>query len=199
MIPSAYLPKSEVVYIPSASALVTSVGARTGDLVGGATVLTLATGSPYVTANLTAHQAGQARRGMSATIVAASPRLTARGTVTRIGSLPPVGGPPSRGYPVLVKPGRALPQRMIGASVRLTLHAPVTSEPVLTVPVAAIASSGRGDAAHVVVLRRGRRIRVAVITGPTADGLVAVQPARRGALRAGDHVLIGAGRWPPSR
>ncbi len=80
VIPSAYLPRSEVVFIPSASALVTAVGARVGDLVGGAAVLTLATGSPYVTADLTAHQAAEARLGMPATIVAASPRLTARGS-----------------------------------------------------------------------------------------------------------------------
>ena len=149
-IPSAYLPRSEVVFIPSRSALVTSVGARTGDLVGGSVVLTLATGDPYVTADLTGHQAAQARRGMSATIVAASPPLTARGTVTRVGSLPPVGGPPLHGYPVLVKPRRSLPQRMIGASVRLTLRARVTSEPVLTVPVAAI-NHGRAD--HVVKMK----------------------------------------------
>jgi multidrug efflux pump subunit AcrA (membrane-fusion protein) len=189
-IPSAYLPRSEVVFIPSRSALVTSVGARTGDLVGGSVVLTLATGDPYVTADLTGHQAAQARRGMSATIVTASPALSARGTVTRVGSLPPVGGPPLHGYPVLVKPRRSLPQRMIGASVRLTLRAPVTSEPVLTVPVAAI-YHGRAD--HVVKMNAGRRVRVAVVTGPTADGLVAVQ---RGTLRPGDHVLIGVGQWP---
>jgi len=208
-IPSAYLPRSEVVFIPSRSALVTSVGGRVGDLVGGSAVLTLATGDPYVTADLTAHQAALARRGMSASIVAASPPRTARGTVTRIGSLPPVGGPPPRGYPVLVKPRRALPQSMIGASVRVTLAAPVTSEPVLTVPVAAIVSTGHGlanhglanhgGAGHVVVLRKGRRVRVEIFTGPTADGLVAVQPAKPGTLRSGDRVLIGVGRWPPSR
>lgn len=203
-IPDAYLPRSEVVFVPSRSALVTSVGARTGDLVGGSAVLTLATGDPYVTADLTAHQAAQAHRGMSATIVAASPALTARGTVTRIGSLPPVGGPPLHGYTVLVKPRRALPQRMIGANVRLTLRAPVTGEPVLTVPVAAIASARTGPASHgragqVIELRAGRRIRVAVVAGPTADGVVAVQPVRRGTLRPGDHVLIGVGRWSPTR
>lgn len=195
-IPSAYLPRSEVVFIPSRSALVTLVGARTGDLVGGSVVLTLATGDPYVTADLTGHQAAQARRGMSATIVAASPPLTARGTVTRVGSLPPVGGPPPHGYPVLVKPRRSLPQRMIGASVRLTLRARVTSEPVLTVPVAAI-NHGRAD--YVIKMKAGRRVRVAVVTGPTADGLVAVQPVRRGTLRPGEHVLIGVGRWPQNR
>lgn len=198
-IPSAYLPRSEVVYIPSRSALVTSVGGRVGDLVAGAAILTLATGAPYVTADLTGYQAAQARTGMAASIVAASPALRARGTVTRIGSLPPVGGPPLHGYPVLVKPGRALPQRMIGASVRLTLEAPVTSEPVLTVPVAAIVPATHGRTAHVFVQRGGIRVKVAVVTGPTADGLVAVQAVRHGLLRPGDRVLIGAGRWPPSR
>jgi HlyD family secretion protein len=198
-IPSAYLPRSEVVYIPSRSALVTSTGGRVGDLVAGAAILTLATGAPYVTADLTGQQAAQARTGMSASIAAASPALRARGTVTRVGSLPPVGGPPLHGYPVLVKPVRPLPQRMIGASVRLTLEAPVTSEPVLTVPVAAIVPPAHGRTGHVVVLREDTRVKVAIVTGPTADGLVAVQPARHGALRPGDRVLIGAGQWPPSR
>jgi len=193
VIPSAYLPRREVVFIPAKSALVTSVRGRVGDLVDGSAVLTLATGAPYVTADLTAHQASQARRGMPASIVAASPALTATGTVTRIGSLPPVGGPPAHGYPILVRPARALPQRLIGAQVRLTLEAPVTTEPVLTVPVAAFVPAGHGHAGHVTVVRAGKRIKVPVLTGPTADGLVAVQPVHHGALRPGDHVLIGVG------
>jgi len=199
VIPSAYLPRREVVFIPAASALVTSVHGRVGDLVGASVILTLATGAPYVTADLTAHQASQARRGMPASIVAANPGLTARGTVTRLGSLPPVGGPPLHGYPILVRPAKALPQRLIGAPVRLTLRPPVTAEPVLTVPVAAFVSAGHGRAGYVTVIRAGRRVKVRVLTGPTADGLVAVQPVRQGAIRPGDHVLIGAGRWPPSR
>jgi len=199
VIPSAYLPRSEVVFIPSRSALVTSADFRVGDLVGGSAVLTLATGAPYVTADLTAHQASQARRGMPASIVAASPALSSRGTVTRVGSLPPVGGPPPGGYPILIRPARPLPQRMIGARVRVTLEAPVTAEPVLTVPLAAFVPTGHGHAGHVTVLKKGRRVSVRVLTGPTADGLVAVQPERQGTLRPGDHVLIGAGQWPPNR
>jgi multidrug efflux pump subunit AcrA (membrane-fusion protein) len=192
-IPSAFLPRREVVFIPSTSALVTSVRGRVGDLVGGSVVLTLATGAPYVTANLTAHQASQARKGMPASIVGANPGFRALGTVTRIGSLPPVGGPPPQGFPILVKPARALPQRLIGARVRLTLKVPVASEPVLTVPLSAFVSSGHGPAGHVTVLRAGRRVTVRVLTGPTADGLLAVQPVPQGALKPGDHVLIGAG------
>src|SRR6266851_1369881 len=196
---SAYLPRSEVVFIPAKSALVASVAARVGDLVGNSVVLTLATGNPYVSGVLSQHQAAQARRGMSAKMVAASPRLTVRGMVIRIGTLPTRDGPPAGGYPVLVRPRRALPQRMIGARVRLTLIAPVTSAPVLIVPVAAILAAGHGRAAHVVKLTAGHRVRVAVLTGPTADGLVAVQSVRRGELRPGDRVLIGVGPWPPSR
>lgn len=198
VIPSAYLPRSEVVFIPAASALVTSVAARVGDLVGNSAVLTLATGNPYVSAVLSQHQAAQARRGMPARIVTANPQLTVRGTVTRIGHLPTEGAPGAGGYQVLVRPRRALAQRMIGASVRLTLTARVTTAPILTVPVAAVLAAAHQRSAYVVKITAGRRVRVAIFTGPTADGLVAVQSVRRGELRPGDRVLIGVGSWPPS-
>src|SRR5258708_36843022 len=107
---------------------------------------------------------------MSAQIVAASPRLTVAGTVTRVGPLPTGGGAAVHGYPVLVRPHRALPQRMIGASVRLTLRAPVTNAPVLTVPVAATLA-GKGRAPYAAKITAGRRIRAATFTGPKADGL----------------------------
>jgi hypothetical protein len=64
------------------------------------------------------------------------------------------------------------------------------------VPVAALVPAAHGRSAHIVVLRAGEPVKIAVATGPTADGLVAVQPVRYGALRAGDHVLIGSGQWP---
>jgi len=189
-IPDVYLPMSEVVFIPGKSALVASVGARVGRQPGAAPVLTLATGRPYVSGHLTAHQAAQARRGIPAIITAASPRLTAGGTVTRIGPLPATGG--VGGYPVRMRTRRPLPQRMIGAQVRLTLEAAVTASPVLTVPVAAIIAAGRGRPARVLkVTPAGQHVSVPVFTGPTADGLVAVQPVRRASLRPGDRVLVG--------
>jgi len=199
VIPSAYLPRSEVVFIPAKSALVASVAARVGDLVRNSAVLTLAVGNPYVSAVLSRHQAAQTRRGMSAQIVAASPGLTATGTVTRVGLLPTGVRQPAGRYPVLIRPRRALPQRMIGASVRLTLRTPVTSANVLTVPVAAILAARHGHAAYVVKITAGRRVRIAIVTGPAANGLVAVQSVRPGKLRPGDRVLIGVGSWPSSR
>ena len=189
-IPNVYLPMSEVVFIPGKSALVLSVGVRVGRRPGAAPVLTLATGRAYVSGRLSAHQAAQARKGIPATITAANPPLTARGTVTRIGRVPATGG--AQGFPVRVRSARPLPQRMIGAKVRLTLKAAVTAEPVLTVPVAAIIAAGHGRPTRVVKVTAARqRVSVAVFTGPTADGLVAVQPVRPASLRPGDRVLIG--------
>jgi len=191
-IPNVYLPMSEVVFIPGKSALVLSVGVRVGRQPGAAPVLTLATGRPYVTGRLTAHQAAQARKGIHATITAANPALTARGTVTRIDRVPATGGTPAGGYPVTVRSTRPLPQRMIGAQVRLTLKAAVTAAPVLTVPVAAIITAGNGRPTRVLkVIAARQHVSVPVFTGPTADGLVAVQPVRPASLRPGDRVLVG--------
>ena len=108
---------------------------------------------------------------MPAEIVSASPPLAAAGTVTRIGSLPAVGGPPAGGYPVQVASRRTLPQHLIGVRVRLTIEAPVTSGPVLTVPLAAVIAAGHGHPVHVVKITPSRqRISVAICTGPSADG-----------------------------
>ncbi len=100
---SAYLPRSEVVFIPAKSALVASVAARVGDLVGNSVVLTLATGNPYVSGVLSQHQAAQARRGMSAKMVAASPRLT----VTGLGQAAPGAAPADDRRPRPADPDRA--------------------------------------------------------------------------------------------
>ena len=206
-IPSAYLPISEVAFIPARSALVVAVYAGTGAAVApGQPVVRLATGNPLVSGVLSDYQARLARPGMAALIASARPSLAVRGTVTRVGPVPPpaaFGAGALTGYPIQVSPGRPLPQRAIGARVRLTLFAPVTSGPVLTVPVAAVfAVSGRSrgtgppaDRAYVIrVTPGGRRHRILVSTGPSADGLVAVQPATAGALRRGERVLIGVGR-----
>ncbi len=194
-IPSACLPMSEVAFVPSPSALVVTVSARVGRAVPSGPIMTLATGNPYVTGFLSEHQASLARPGMPAQIVSAAPRLVAAGTVTRIGSLPVVGGPPASGLPVQVRTRRPLPKRMIGSRVRLTLEAPVTSGPVLAVPLSAIYAARRGTSAYVVKIAAGGLAqRIAVLTGPSADGLVAVQAAHQGRLRPGDRVLIGLRR-----
>jgi peptidoglycan hydrolase-like protein with peptidoglycan-binding domain len=191
--PDVYLPRSEVVYIPTKSALVADVSARVGSVVASGTpVLSLATGSPYVTGTLTAHQSSLVRKGNQAGISSASPALTADGVVTRVGPLPSTS---AGGYPVRVRSERPLPQRLIGTTVRLTLYSPVTAGPVLTVPLAAIFAGSHHQPTYVVrISARGRRTRVSIFTGPRADGLIAVQSVKPEALRPGDRVLIGHGR-----
>src|SRR5260221_13571792 len=75
LIPSAYLPRNEVVFIPAKSALVASVAARVGDLVRNSVVLTLATGNPYDSGVLSQNQSAKARRRLSVHHVSACHRL----------------------------------------------------------------------------------------------------------------------------
>jgi hypothetical protein len=201
--PTPYLPMTEVSYIPAASALVIAVAARTGSQVAsGQVLLRLAVGRPYVTAMLSAYQARSVSAGIPARITWSG--ASRSGVIARISAIPAYSaqgnGPPE--YPVVVASKRRLPQHLIGSAVRLTLMAPVTNGPVLTVPLAAVftAAGHRPRPAHrssafvVLVTGHGRRRHVAVSTGPAAGGFVAVQPFTAGALRPGDQVLIGVGR-----
>jgi peptidoglycan hydrolase-like protein with peptidoglycan-binding domain len=192
LMPEAYLPMGEVTYIPAPSALVVSVDARAGAPAPAGPFIRLATGVPVVTGQLGQYQARLVRVGMSASIVPVSPGPTAPGVVTFAGEFPVrngnVGQPGS--HPVVVTGIRPLPQRRIGAQVRLVLLIAATSAPVLAVPLAAITAAG--GAVHVIRLAgHGQRVLVTVATGISAGGLVAVRPTEPGALVPGDRVVIG--------
>jgi peptidoglycan hydrolase-like protein with peptidoglycan-binding domain len=201
--PTPYLPMTEVSYIPAASALAVSA-ARTGsEVAGGQVVLRLAVGKPYVTGMLSTGQATRVSNGLQARI-AWSGTIKA-GVIVSISAIPTsaASGKGLPEYPVVVTSARPLPQRLIGSAVRLTLLAPVTGGPVLTVPLTAVfsatsgpgTSSARGRSTFVVLLAaKGRHKHVPVTTGPAAGGYVAVQPVTSGSLEPGDRVLIGVGR-----
>ena len=197
--PEVYLPMGEVSYLPSGSALVVSAPPKAGTTVRqGQPILRLAIGHPYITARLTAHQAVRARAGIPARIGLADTGKVAAGKVSRVGGIAIRASAGSgQAFGVWVRSRRVLPQASIGSQVRLTLLAPVTRGPVLTVPLSAVFSGTRGSSGEPYVLRlgaHGRRQRVAIDTGPQAGGLVAVQPVRPGTLGPGDSVLIGAPR-----
>jgi hypothetical protein len=193
-LPTPYLPMDEVCYIPAASALVVSAPAKTGTKVlPGHLVLRLAIGHPYVTGRLSARQAAQVNGGVPARISSAgSATATALARVSVIPAYA-TGGSGQPRYKVVATSRRVLPERAIGSTVRLTLLVPVTAGPVLTVPLTAV-FSGRRSAFVVLVSAAGHRQQVAVSTGPAAGGFVAVRATAPGALRPGDHVLIGVGR-----
>lgn len=189
--PTPYLPMTEVVFIPARSALVVSVTARVGAQVTGAPLATLATGHPYVTAALIPRLAAVLRPGTRAAIEGTT--LTAAGRLLRITRFPP-----GTAYRVVITSRRPLPQRLIGAKVRVTLMVPVTGRPVLSVPLAAVFGTGRPSGAYVLVTASagqpapgGLVHRVPIRTGPMAGGWVAVQPVTAGALRRGSRVVVG--------
>jgi hypothetical protein len=206
---------NEVSYIPAASALVVDVNARPGSSVSpGQVVLKLATGDPYVTAMLNAHEAAQVRPGITARVMDASPELSDPGVVGKVSAIPAYAshGRGQVGYPVDVTIRARLPQALIGATVRLTLWSPVTSGPVLTVPITAVFLSTPARAKSSIsqgatrsgpvkpvpyvalIAARGRSRRIAVGTGPSAGGFVAISPLPPGSIEPGDRVLIGTGR-----
>jgi peptidoglycan hydrolase-like protein with peptidoglycan-binding domain len=209
--PQVYLPMSEVSYIPAASALVVDVNARPGSSVRpGQVMLELATGDPYVTAMLSVREAAEASKGSAARIASASPALSDPGVVAKISPIPAYASKVE--YPVDVTTRARLPQTMIGRTVRLTLWSSVTSEPVLTVPITAVflttPAKAKGNISQkatrsrpvkpvpyvTVIAARGRSRRIAVATGPSASGFVAIQPLKPGSIEPGAHVLIGTGR-----
>jgi multidrug efflux system membrane fusion protein len=197
-IPTAYLPMSEVSYIPASSALVISALARAGSvLAGGQIFLKLATGNPYVTGILPARQASQAREGLRAEIASALPRLAAGGVIAKITEIPAYAGhgPGHPWYQVVVTTKRPIPVSLVGSKVRLTLWTPVTSGPVLTVPLTGVFAGQRGQPPYVVrIAADGSRHVVAVHTGLAAGGLVAVSAVRPGSLDPTMRVLIGIGK-----
>ncbi len=195
--PEVYLPMSDVCFIPSASAIVISATKAGARLSAGEDVAQLATGPPYVAGLLSAHQVGLARTGSGALIRLSNGRVT-DGVLATIASIPAGRSASQPEFPVTVTTAKALPEQLIGTTVRLTLLAAVTSGPVLTVPVTAIYSAdvrqSKAAASYVVRLTGRRSAKVPVFTGPSAGGFVAIQPSSPGALVPGDHVLIGTGR-----
>ncbi|HXS66518.1 MAG TPA: peptidoglycan-binding domain-containing protein [Streptosporangiaceae bacterium] len=197
-LPTAYLPMSEVSYIPSSSALVILASARAGTVLAhGHALLKLATGNPYVTGIMPARQVHQARIGLRAQIAAALPRLAASGVIAKITQVPAYAGhgPGHPWFQVVVTAKRPIPVRMVGTKVRLTLWVPVSEGPVLTVPLAGVFSGQQGRPPYVVrIAADGQRQEVAVHTGLAADGLVAVSAVRPGSLSPATRVLIGVGK-----
>jgi hypothetical protein len=196
--PTAYLPMSEVSYIPATSALVISASARAGTaLTHGQVFIKLATGSPYVTGIVPARQIDQARVGLRAQIASALPRLAAAGVIAKITEIPAYAGhgPGHPMYQVVVTTKRPIPASLVGTKVRLTLWAPVTSVPVLTVPLAGVFAGQRGRPPYVVrIAPDGRRQIIPVHTGLAAGGLVAISAVRPASLSPATQVLIGVGR-----
>ena len=104
------------------------------------------------------------------------------------GSATNPGGTPF--IPLTVDPSKPLPAILNGENVLVTVETGRTEGPVLTVPVAAIVTTGSGASYVTVVGADGKQAEVPVTPGISENGYVQVTPATGHNLAAGDSVVV---------
>ena len=92
--------------------------------------------------------------------------------------------------PLAVQPSKPLPAALNGENVLVTVETGRTEGPVLTVPVAAIVTTGSGTSYVTVAGADGKQTQVAVTPGISENGYVQVTPVTAGKLAAGDSVVV---------
>jgi hypothetical protein len=98
------------------------------------------------------------------------------------------GGTPF--IPLTVNPSKPLPAALNGENVLVTVETGRTEGPVLTVPVAAIVTTGSGTSYVTVVGAGGKQTQAPVTPGISENGYVQVTPVHAGQLAAGDSVVV---------
>ena len=98
------------------------------------------------------------------------------------------GAPPF--IPLTVQPSKPLPAALNGENVLVTVATGRSEGPVLTVPVAAIVTTGSGTSYVTVAGAGGKQTQVAVTPGISENGYLQVTPVRGGKLAAGDSVVV---------
>jgi peptidoglycan hydrolase-like protein with peptidoglycan-binding domain len=100
------------------------------------------------------------------------------------------GGGAAPFIPLAVTPSKPLPATLNGENVLVTVETGRTEGPVLTVPVAAVVTTGSGTSYVTVTGAGGKQAQVAVTPGISENGYVQVTPAKAGKLAAGDSVVV---------
>lgn len=104
------------------------------------------------------------------------------------GSATNPGGTPF--IPLTVDPSRPLPAALNSENVLVTVETGRTEGPVLTVPVAAVVTTGSGTSYVIVTGAGGKQTQVPVTPGISENGYVQVTPAAGHKLTAGDTVVV---------
>jgi peptidoglycan hydrolase-like protein with peptidoglycan-binding domain len=92
--------------------------------------------------------------------------------------------------PLAVRPSKPLSAALNGENVLVTVETGRTAGPVLTVPVAAIVTTGSGTSYVTVTGAHGKQTQVPVTPGVSENGYVQVTPVKAGHLAAGDSVVV---------
>jgi peptidoglycan hydrolase-like protein with peptidoglycan-binding domain len=92
--------------------------------------------------------------------------------------------------PLAVQPSKPLPATLNGENVLVTVETGRTEGPALTVPVAAIVTTGSGASYVTVAGADGKQSQVPVTPGISENGYVQVTPDSGHKLAAGDSVVV---------
>ncbi|WP_091563165.1 peptidoglycan-binding protein [Micromonospora pattaloongensis] len=191
------VPAAELVFLRGFPGRVDAVTAVVG-AEASRPVLTVSAGRLVVRADLTPQQHGLVRKGQTARVSAesgasaeATVRDVAEGTRPSVDGRDPAGAESAAGaYEMVAVPRRALDAALAGREVGLTVIAASTREPVLAVPIAAVAAEPDGRTS-VTVVADGERRRVDVVPGLVGDGYVQVTPVAGAELGPPDQVVVG--------
>jgi peptidoglycan hydrolase-like protein with peptidoglycan-binding domain len=188
------LPISEYVFVPTFPVRVDGLKAALGNEVA-APLVTLSVGEPVVAATLTTAQRALCQPGARVEVVGDA-GFSATGTVDSIGDAQPPSGRPaptsqtSDAFIALVVPSPPLDPKHIGDSVRLQIEVAVSNGEQLVVPVTALYAAADGQVYVTKLAGGGKRDRIVVEAGLSAEGYVAVTP-KDGGLAVGDQVIVG--------
>ncbi|MGW7412748.1 peptidoglycan-binding domain-containing protein [Streptomyces sp. NPDC054863] len=197
------VPASEIVYLSSFPARVTTVTGKVGDSVSGK-VMTVAAGKLGATGTLGRSDKDLVRVGQRVEILSEPTGQKSTGTIASVSdtadSAPQQQGTtgtpngadsttPS-GHAVIVTPDHPLDPKLAGQQVRLTVTAGSSNGRVLVVPASAVSATSDGRTV-VTVYTQGRRRQSEVATGAVGGGGVEIRPVTAGAVKEGDHVIVG--------
>ena len=186
------VPADEILFFQSTPVRVDKITAKRGSQVSG-DLMTVSNTTLAVDAGLSPQDAKLVKLGNRVRIEDPETGIDLRGRVTRIaerpGTNPEIADPTKTAIEVTPQDAN---RRLVGTSVRLRIAIKSTEGKVLTVPLNALSVGADGRSRVQVERATGTTRFVLVDPGLAAAGNVEVVPRPRGALKAGDRVVIGA-------
>jgi multidrug efflux system membrane fusion protein len=187
---AAYLPLSEVLYIPKFPARVSQADSALGQVLRGP-VVTISYGRLRLRVSVDPADGPLVRPGSPVVLTPDFGGSTIRGAVTAVRR--PVLTKSGEVMPLRIRPRRPLPESWARQDIQVTITSARTKGSVLNVPVSAVSTSASGQAS-VTLVRHGLTTVVPVTAGASADGFVQVTTVSGGRISAGDQVVVGIGQ-----
>ncbi|MEV3990212.1 peptidoglycan-binding protein [Streptomyces sp. NPDC049837] len=192
------VPASEVIFLSGFPARVDSLTAKVGGPVG-EKLMTVSAGRLVVRGSVGAHEKGLLRAGQKVKVLSEVSGDEVSGTVASVAdslTVPSQDGEDAAvaeqgGYAVVINPDKALPARLAGQDVRITIEAATSKGEVLVVPVSAVSAGADSRTTVTVLTSGGDRRRVEVRPGTSGDGYTEVAPIGGGRLAEGELVVVG--------